>query len=242
MSLKVVVAGVAALALSVTGSSVNGATIAYEGATPPTGLTVISTNATSTISATLAANNDYTDNAGPPGELFTPASNATLRSITVKLGGGANANNLRLLVGSVDTSTQAVTALNGTGTGITGGESATVPAALNDYVTFALANPIPLTAGTEYVFSLATGTGYIGVNRVTGTAAGAVNMNDTNTFENNNSGRPGKNQGFGQFATVNTGNYQYYYIAASDVPEPMSIGLLGVAATGLLLRRRRQVA
>jgi hypothetical protein len=150
------------------------------------------------------------------------------------------------LIGSVDPSTDLVTPLNGT-LGKEGGEAVPTPANSNDYVTYQLATPVALTAGTEYVFGLYSDTQWYGLARsATNTTAGSVNFNDTNTFENNNSGRPSKNDGFGEYAVLNSGDYEYVFAAqgVAVVPEPASIALFGMGAIGLILiggRRRRGV-
>lgn len=220
-------------------------TIAYEGNTAPN--TDILASQLTDSSGSLLPNNDYTDNGGPPGELFTVSQNSLLEDITV-LGGDSwgPPSGLHLLIGSVDPSTDLVTPLNGT-LGKGGGESVPTPANSNDYVTFQLATPIALTADTEYVFGLYSDNQWYGLARsATDTTAGAVNFNDADTFESDNSGRPSKNDGFGQYAVLNTGDYQYVFAAqgAAVVPEPASIALFGIGAIGLILvaRRRRYSA
>jgi hypothetical protein len=229
----------AALAVLAIASAADAGTIAYEGNTPPN--TNILASQLTDSSGSLEGNNDYTDNAGPPGELFTVSQNSLLEDITV-LGGNSwgPPTGMHLLVGSVNPSTGVVTPLNGN-LGDGGGESVPVPANANDYVTYQLSTPIDLTAGTEYVFGLYTDNMWYGLaHSATDTAAGAVNFNDTDTFENNNTGRPAKNDGFGQYAVLNTGDYGYVFAAqgVAVVPEPASIALFGIGAIGLLLVHR----
>jgi hypothetical protein len=221
----------------------NAAIISSESGTAPN--TNILASQLTDSSGALNPNNDYTDNAGPPGETFTVAQNSLLEDITV-LGGNnwGTPTGLHLLVGSVDPGTGVVTPLNGT-LGVGGGEAAPTPANPGDYVTYQLNSPISLTAGTEYVFGLYTETAWYGVaHSASGSGAGAVNFNDTDTFESDNTGRPSKNGGFGQFAVTNTSDYQYVFAAQGvvvGVPEPASIALFGLGAIGLLIAARRRV-
>jgi hypothetical protein len=218
------------------------ATITYEGGTAPS-TNVLASQTTGTTGG-LNGNNDFTDNGGPPGELFTVATESKLQTISV-LGGGnwGPPSGMHLLIGSVNPTTQAVTPLNGT-LGIGGGEAAPIPTNNNDWVSFMLATPIVLNPGTEYVWSLYTDSNWYGLaHSVAGGTPGAVNLNTTDTFENNNSGGA-KNGGFNGFAALNTGDYQYAFVAQGVVvPEPSSLVVLcSLGGIGLfMLARRRKV-
>src|SRR6185295_1046076 len=106
---------------------------------------------------------DFTDNAGPPGQTFTPAGALTLNAIALK----GFANTSASFGGSVNTGTWTVTVSRvDTGNVLTRLTQETAnPAAVtngSDYVILTLAAPVALTAGQQYAFDVFSSTGYFG--------------------------------------------------------------------------------
>ncbi len=105
-------------------------------------------------------NQDFTDNGGPPGQTFSIDGTGSFRldAFTVLGRGDANGSsgvNWSIQIGSVDNATGAITPLL---------EDISVVswAAKNTYLTFTLAAPVLLNAGSTYSFSLLSSNGWYG--------------------------------------------------------------------------------
>lgn len=185
---------------------------------------------------------NYSDNAGPPGQTFrtpTGAASYTLSSISVKSvgdgGGGVfdAGQTWGLRVSSVSGTTltpvNVVTGIPtpvGTGTGDVG------------WLTLALSggDAVSLNPNADYAFELYSSTGWFGIDATQSDAAYA-----NGTAFNSGSG----NRNFTDATLGNLANHGYdrtFHVALQAVPEPATtflgmVGLLGIHAA----RRRRQL-
>ena len=178
---------------------------------------------------------DFTDNAGPPGQTFTAiAATPALTSFTLK----GFANTGASFGGNVNT---AATTWTITVSRVDGGNVLTQldqetanPSAItsgSDYVTLTLATPVPLTPGTQYAVDVFTSLGYFGFAKSsTDVYAGGAAMQHGTTARTAANGATIAN-----LQTVD----RAFFVNPAPIPEPASAGLLGLAAVGLLARRRR---
>ena len=181
---------------------------------------------------------DFTDNSGPVGQTFTVPSASQLTAVTVHGnaddGGMDPGTNFHIRIGSVNLATRAITPLRDEAAPeVVGGD--------NDYLTFTLASPVSLTAGTLYSFSIYTETGWYGwAHSASDVYANGTPFNsNTSTANNgNNTDGLGKNAGFGGFAATSPNAYDYVFALQGTVPEPASLGGLVLGAMFLLRRRR----
>ena len=198
----------------------------------PTGATISQTD----FSGSPSGSRGYSNNSGPPGETFTPSTAFTLTSVTVKGASSNNADNgdgtFDLQIGSVNSSTGAITQLD-----FKTAPVVNVAANTSNYVTLTLANPVSLSAGVLYkytIFTVATNF-YFGFDVGTGDVypGGMEFNNDSSTM---GGGNPSTVNGNG-FVNPQTGVDTMFYL----VPEPSTVTLAAVAAAGgaLLFRRRR---
>jgi hypothetical protein len=116
------------------------------------------------------------------------------------------------------------------------------------YLTYTLANPVNLLAGTEYAFNLyvddsatpggAVGQAWFGLAHGTGDATG------TQYGQNSNGNLSGSIAGpvgaYGAFATPDPNGYSYVFAAIGTVPEPTTLALIGLGSLGLIAARRRR--
>lgn len=203
---------------------------------------------------------DYTDNGTAnqgTGQTFTiPTAGLTINSLTLKVtesGGNALAStNITVGIHAVDgndpvniyrpygASYQRAKVFTARSEAATGGALIAADSAAGDnseYVTFTFQTPIVLAGGsqTAYAFSVATdspGSAYIGfaLNNF------GYNANDVAfgiDARADGTTALGLNQNNGSESKV------FYINATSAVPEPASLGLVGVSVAGLLRRRRR---
>jgi len=105
-----------------------------------------------------------------------------------------------------------------------------VPASGAEYITITLATSLALAANTAYAYAIHTSSGYFGFAKsATGVLAGGQ------AFQHGSSSRSAVNG-----ATVTNAqpvNDRTFYLQA--VPEPGTLGLLGVGVLCLAARRRR---
>jgi hypothetical protein len=173
---------------------------------------------------------DFTDNAGPPGQTFTPATSMLLSAITVK--GFANAP--ASFGGNVNTGTWTLTidqVIGGTTlTNLT--QETADPSAVTDgfaYVTFTLSAPVALVGGTQYAFDVYSSTGYFGLAKSsTDVYAGGAAIQHGSTSRTSATG-----------ATITNTQTADRTFFVTSVPEPGSAGIFASLAGLLAFRRRR---
>lgn len=215
-------------------------TVTDLGATAPSGPFLVSQpDATATgapgSGGTLNGSQDYADNGGPPGQTFTAPQNAVLSTVIVHGGndaggGGTGGFQFGIQIGSVDPTTGAITQLDLE----TSARIADITPLAGDYLQFTLANPVALTSGGLYSWSIdATDGGWYGFTHSTSDvySGGTAFNNDVNTTD---AGNADPRRTFNGFVSPRPYDYTFYL---QSVPEPASLGLLSLGA--LLLPRRR---
>jgi hypothetical protein len=182
--------------------------------------------------AAFGPSNDFTDNAGPPGQTFTPASSLTMTGLTVKgfantsasFGGTVNTGSWTLTISRVDPG-NILTRLD---------QETANPSAVTDgsaYLTFALDNPVSLNAGTTYAYDIFSSIGYFGFAKSsTDVYAGGVAMQHGGTSRTSADG----------VAFTNAQAVDRTFFVQGTVPEPASVSILAISALGLLARRTRR--
>jgi hypothetical protein len=176
---------------------------------------------------------DFTDNAGPPGQSFTTgAVPFILSAVTVK-GFANNSNSFGGL--ATATWTLTISILNAGVLTTVVQETSPVfnPASGSDYFTLTLATPVPLTASTVYAYDIFTSAGYVGFAKSTvNVYAGGTALQHGSTARTAASGATATN-----LQVVD----RTFFIHA--IPEPGVALLLGGALLGHYgLRRRRQAS
>jgi len=173
---------------------------------------------------------DFTDNAGPPGQTFTPASNLSLTAIAVKgfantgasFGGNVNTGTWTVTISRVDAG-NALTRLS---------QETADPAAVTDgsaYVTLALTNPVALTGGTQYAFDIFSSTGYFGLAKsTTDVYAGGSAIQHGTTSRTSADGA----------AIANIQVVDRTFFINPAVPEPGSMMVLALGGAAMIRRRR----
>ena len=213
---------------------------AFAGAAPA-GAAVITTSASAPVAAEISqpdfsapafnGSQDFTDNAGPPGQTFTTGpAGSNFRAVTVK----GFANTQASFGGNVNTGTWTITVSRvDPGNVLTRVDQETAsPAAVTngaDYVTVALDTPVALSPNTTYAFDLFSSSGYFGLAKSsTDVYAGGVAMQHGSTA------RSAADAAL--ITNPQTGDRTFFI---NPVPEPGAVGLVGLATLGVLARRRR---
>lgn len=239
-----------AVILSFSALGVKAATLT-ESAAPPPGA-FLASQLTDLGPGTQDGARDYANNKGPPGETFTVASGGKMDTLTVK-GRGDSASGYSggplamtgtetwgVQIGSVNADGSIFVLDSETVTGVP------LPANIADYLTFTLANPVALSAGATYEWSIDIGnaadTAWFGLAHSTGNAYanGTAFNNNTSTA---NPGGPNNNlpnTTFGGFVAPNASNYDYVF--AIQVPEPTTLALVGLGGLGLIAASKRRRA
>jgi hypothetical protein len=183
---------------------------------------------------------DFTDNAGPPGQTFffappvgPPAPGPFfITAITVKgfantgasFGGNVNTGTWTLTLSRVDTGNVLTRIAQETAN----------PAAVTDgsaYVTFALDTPVPLALGVTQAFDLFSSNGYFGLAKSsTDVYSGGA------AFQHGSTARTAAD---GATITNVQSVDRTFFINLSTTPEPGSTVILGIVGLATLTRRRR---
>lgn len=179
---------------------------------------------------TFNGGQDFTDNAGPPGQTFTPITNLSLSALTIK--GFANTS---ASFGGVNTGTWTVTISRvDPGNVLTRLDQETAnPSAVTDgsaYITLALDTPVALTGGTQYAFDIFSSTGYFGLAKSSTDvyAGGSAIQHGTTSRTSADAASVANIQGVDRTFFINP-----------SVPEPGSIALVALGGIATMLRRRR---
>src|SRR5258706_2193232 len=205
----------------------------------PTGATTISQPDFS--GPAFNGSQDFTDNAGPPGQTFffaPPADPAPgpffITAITVKgfantpasFGGNVNTGTWTLTLSRVDIGNVLTRIAQETAS----------PAAVTDgsaYVTFTLATPVQLALGVTQAFDLFSSSGYFGLAKSSGDVySGGAAMQHGSAARTAADGATVTN-----VQTVD----RTFFINLTTTPEPGSVMVLGLAALAALTRRRRSL-
>lgn len=255
---SLVAAAVATVAAgAVNASVISGAATLTESSTAPTGTVIASNLPSSGITAQSGSLNYYTGTqiSPMPGETFTTGSTATsITDVVVNLvdAGNATSNSpLYLYLGPASGTTAF------TGTNINEYYAAAPAAGYTSggYLTFALATPFAVSANTQYVYAVSsnaygatgnTGT-YMGLGLVESNGNGTASQ-QLGTFQFDSTGNtPTASTAYTSYTgttaaigSAGTDNAAFEALGTtSSIPEPATLGLLGMGALGLLLLKKR---
>jgi len=208
-------------------SGLSAATISQSASAPVSSLIVISQPL---FSEARDNEGDFTNNSGAPAQSFTTGvSGFDLAAVTVKgygdsptffgnLGSATWTLSISSLSGSI------LTRIDQETTGIFNPTSGT------DYITITLATPVTLAANTAYAYAIHTSSGYFGFAK-----SAADVLAGGNPFLH---GSTQYTAADGAAVTrVQTGHDRTFFL--HQVPEPSTLGLLGVGVLCLAARRRR---
>jgi len=178
----------------------------------------------------LNGQRDFSDNGGPPAQSFTTGvSGFELAAVTVK--GFAN-NNSSFGTLSAATWTLSISSLSGSTLTLIDQETTGVfnPTSGSAYITITLATPVTLAANTAYAYAIHTSSGYFGFAKsATDVLVGGQAFQHGGTVRSAVTGATATNP--------QTGNDRTFFL--HQVPEPSTLGLLGVGVLCLAARRRR---
>ncbi len=235
MGRKQTIFGCALVAISV-------ATLAQAGvittsSSAPTGITISQPDFSGPA---FNGSQDFTDNAGPPGQPFffaPPVDPAPgpffITAITVKgfantgasFGGNVNTGTWTLTLSRVDTGSVLTRIAQETAN----------PAAVTDgsaYVTFTLATPVQLALGVTQAFDIFSSSGYFGLAKSSADvySGGAAIQH----------GSTARTAADGAIITNVQTVDRTFFISLATTPEPGSVMMLGIAGLAALTRRRRK--
>jgi hypothetical protein len=216
----------------------------FEGATAPTGGVILEQLVGgSTSGSPGAGSHDYLNNP-PPGEMFTLGSAASLAAVTVQGNGDAGywsgSAGYQPMSTMPDTTGLQWNIQIGTvsGTTITPISTQSVlgfaPTGASDFLSFNLASPIALAAGTTYEFSL----NLVNTHSVAGDSTWYGLSESLTPVIGGNAIDSGTVGAFGTTATSLP--YDFVFVLSSQaVPEPGTIALLSLGGLALIAFRRR---
>lgn len=226
--------------------SSSGAATIYQSSTIPSGQ-ILASQLTDLGPGTQDNGRNFTDNGGPPGQTFKVERGAVMGSVTV-LGRGDSAgswnNGAQPMTGSEVWGIQ-IGSLNQDGSiFVLDTETATgfaAPANISDYLTFKLDNPVALSYGATYVFSISINQGsWFGLAH----SDSDVYADGTAINNNSSTANPGSNNGGNRYTFDGNGfaaplDYDYVF-AIQTVPEPTALAFLGLGGLAFLVSRRRR--
>jgi hypothetical protein len=220
----------AGLALAVPTVPASAATITSSGSAP-TGAAIAQSDFSA---AAFSGAQDFSDNAGPPGQTFTPNANLSLTAVTVKGFANTSASFGGLVAGTNFTITISQVAAGSLLTNLRQETADAAPVTDGSaYLTFNLAAPVPLVAGTQYEYDVSSSAGYFGFAKSSADVyvGGAAVQH----------GSTGRTSLTGAAITNPQAVDRTFFITATAIPEPGSIGMVAVALVGLLGRRRHVI-
>jgi hypothetical protein len=192
----------------------------------------------SDFSGALDGGQDYSNNGGPPGQIFTTDQAFTLADVTVK-GSGGSGND-----GPGTSYTIVISSVSGTTLTHLDSETTVFDPGVNDanYITFSLSTPVALVADTQYSFSIYSDDGsFLGLGKSsTDVLAGGYAFEEGSSPDTTADGDQIVNAQNGTSGEPN--DDRTFYL--TTVPEPSTWAMLagGLVLLAVWHRRRLKAA